>query len=315
MNKLIKLNPSHKGQRLDLVISNLILDLSRRQIQTLIANNQIKINNQNIKSNYKCIGDEQVHLQYIEPNLVEDLPQEIPINIIYEDNQLLVINKQPGLTVHPGNGQKANTLLNSILFHRPKLKLLPRVGIVHRLDKDTSGLMVIAKTKKARLNLIEQISQRKVSREYLAITEGEIENSGAIDVPISRDPINRTKMTTAKKGKAKNAKNALTYFKVIRRYRAINSVYNLVHCRLASGRTHQIRVHLRYINSPIIGDKTYNNSKVYQNLGKILSRHMLHAFYLRLIHPVNNQMMNWQIDIPEDFQLILNRIKEQVNVS
>lgn len=319
MKKIINITAKNYGERLDIALNQYLPQCSRAQIQKLINNGKVLIDDKIKTPAYKCLGNEKIALEFEPPANLEDSPQNLPINIVFEDEEILVINKPAGLTVHPGNGQKDNTLLNRLLFHRPQLKNIARAGIVHRLDKDTSGLMVIAKTDFARQFLISEISTRQVSREYLALCMGKIKTEGTINANIIRHPNLRTQMAVSEDFKNITNKNlgkeAITHYRVINTFNNAKDHYNLVHCRLESGRTHQIRVHLSYIGAPIIGDKTYNRNKVYEKLAKIATRQLLHAFYLKLSHPQTKMQMCWQVDIPEDFNNAILFVKELVNVS
>jgi 23S rRNA pseudouridine1911/1915/1917 synthase len=228
---------------------------------------------------------------------VEAVPEEIPLDIVHEDQAILVLNKPAGLVVHPGSGNWTGTLMNALLNHAPQLKQVPRAGIVHRLDKDTSGLMVVAKTLEAQTDLVRQLQARTVSRIYLALVEGRVAEAGSVDAPIGRHPRERTKMAVVERGKP-----AVTHFHVLERL----PHHTLVECRLETGRTHQIRVHMQSIGHPLVGDPVYGS----RELRKAFHRQALHATRLGLIHPVSGQRMEWQVPMPGDMVELIERLRQ-----
>lgn len=227
------------------------------------------------------------------PAELPSLPEAIALDVVYEDDAILVINKPAGLVVHPGSGNWQGTLLNALLYHAPSLTHIPRAGIVHRLDKDTSGLLVVAKTLEAQTHLVRQLQARSVKRVYRAIVLGAIPQEGCVDAPIGRHPGQRTKMAIVATGRP-----AVTYFSVLTRF----SGSALVRCTLETGRTHQIRVHMQSIGHPLVGDAVYNRTRSGDiDCVRNFPRQALHAAELGLIHPVSGEPVQWRIDPPDDF--------------
>lgn len=273
--------------RLDYYLS-LNTPLSRSNIQKLIKNNLILVNNNTTKNSYKIELDDVIDIEY-EENKIDDLQgSDIPLDIIYEDDDLLVINKQKGLVVHPAPGNYNNTLVNALIYRNEKLSDINgyfRPGIVHRIDKDTSGLLVVAKNNKTHLALAEQLKDKTCYRKYYCLVKGIIENNeGVINAPIGRSLKDRQKMTVIDK----NAKEAITEFKVIKRF----NDSTLLDINLLTGRTHQIRVHMNFINHPVLNDQKYG--------GPILdeSGQYLHAYYLSFIHPTLNKRVEFKTELP-----------------
>lgn len=231
--------------------------------------------------------------------------EAITLNIVAEDDTLIVINKPAGLVTHPGNGNWQGTLLNALLHHAPQLEKVPRAGIVHRLDKDTSGLLVIAKTIEAQTSLVRQLQQRTVKREYLALVYGTPGQSGSVNAPIGRHPVQRTKMAVSIKGKP-----AQTHYHIIENFQGCT----LLRCILDTGRTHQIRVHMQSIHHPLVGDPVYSGKpqKIDANIAQLLTgfpRQALHAQKLALLHPKTGQMVTWETMPPDDMQYLLTALK------
>lgn len=294
---------SSGGARLDSALAFLMPDYSRSRIQEWIKQSLVLVNGRALGVKDKVWGGEKIQV-YPEPNPAElpALPEDISLNIVYEDDSLLVLNKPVGLVVHPGSGNWQGTLLNALLFYFPAITHIPRAGIVHRLDKDTSGLMVVAKTLTAQTHLVRQLQTRTVKREYLAITQGVVMQDGVIDAPIGRHPSNRIKMAVVP-----NGREAVTRYAVVRRF----AKYSLVRCTLETGRTHQIRVHMLSIGHPLVGDATYHRA---QNSAlpcvRDFPRQALHATQLGLVHPVTEENMVWQVDPPADFSELLICLEE-----
>jgi len=297
IKKLIS-DSSLVGERIDLILPTLEESLTRSKVQKLIKDKKIKVNGEVIKSNYKVsLNDEIV----IDVSISEDLkPENIPLDIIYEDDDLLVINKQRGLVVHPGNGNHEHTLVNALLYHVKELSNIDssRPGIVHRIDKDTSGLLVVAKTNFAHLELAKQLLDHTMHREYKALVKGVInEDTGKIIAPIARDKSNPLLMSVD----VNRGKEAETTFKVIERYKDAT----LVEAKLKQGRTHQIRVHFNYIKHPLIGDTLYGKD----NRNIIKDGQILHAYKISFIHPRNKKEMSFTSPLPKYFIDAVNLFK------
>ena len=278
-------------------------DYTRSKIQKLIDNNNILVNNKKIKASYKV---NQGDIITIDDNYQEDTdikPQDLKLDIYYEDDDLLVVNKPSGMVVHPAIGNYSNTLVNGLMYHCNKLSTINgniRPGIVHRIDADTSGLLLVAKNDKSHISLAEQISKKMVVRKYIALVYGVIkEDSATIDAPIGRDKNDRKKMCIT----AENSKPAITHIKVLERYKNAT----LIECILETGRTHQIRVHMQYINHPIVNDPVYGHHKLIDpDFGQ-----MLHAKTIGFIHPTTNKYMEFTSPVPEKFTEILKTFQEQ----
>jgi 23S rRNA pseudouridine1911/1915/1917 synthase len=299
------------GSRLDQVLAKLIPDLSRSKIQTLLKSGDIILNGKAISANYKVVGDEEIVVKKINTQELNLIPEKIHLNIIFEDEDILVINKQKNLVVHPGAGNPSGTLLNGIVYYSSLQGQLPRGGIVHRLDKDTTGLMVIAKNETAQNNLITQLQSKTVYREYRAIVWGQLWKNKLINKPIGRNPRHRTKMAINKI----NGKESITNLEVLERF----NFHTYVRCLLKTGRTHQIRVHMMDNQSPVMGDKDYGLKKIIPtkkvqpellDAVKNFDRQALHAISLGLNHPKTGKLMKWTIDLPEDMKEILTIIRE-----
>jgi 23S rRNA pseudouridine1911/1915/1917 synthase len=226
-------------------------------------------------------------------------PEDIPLEVVFEDDTLLVVNKPAGLVVHPGSGNWRGTLLNALLRRVPGLSALPRAGIVHRLDKDTSGLLVVAKTLAAQASLVRQLQARSVKREYLAVAHGRVARDGRIEAPIGRHPVRRTKMAVVARGRP-----AVTHYRVLERHAGAS----ILRCRLETGRTHQIRVHLSALGHPLVGDSSYGKRG-----GVPFPRQALHAERLELVHPKTGKTMSWQADPPADMQELIAALRRESN--
>lgn len=232
---------------------------------------------------------------------VGDVAENIPLEVVFADDALIVINKPAGLVVHPGNGMASGTLLNGLLFHYPELQQVPRAGIVHRLDKDTSGLLVVARTLEAQTDLVRQLQARTVSRIYSAVVMGQPPDCGVVDAPIGRHPVHRTRMAVMEGGR-----EARTRFQVVERFAGAA----LVECRLETGRTHQIRVHLTHLGHPLVGDGTYRRKRSGVPLIDGFPRQALHARELGLVHPETRQALAWRADVPPDMADLLAGLRE-----
>jgi 23S rRNA pseudouridine1911/1915/1917 synthase len=292
------------GQRLDLALSALLPEFSRNRIQNWIRARKIAVDDVWGTTKMKVSGGEAVRVEVeADPGATPDTPEPIPLTVVFEDPMLLVINKPVGLVVHPGSGNPRGTLLNALLHWVPQVAELPRAGIVHRLDKDTSGLLVVAKTLRAHTDLVRQLQARTVKREYLALVYGEVDHAGTVDAPLARDPFNRTKRTVHTMGK-----QAVTHYDVVERFPGVT----LLRCKLETGRTHQIRVHMQHIGHPLVGDTVYSASRR-SHLKIPFPRQALHAERLGLIHPVTQEFMQWECPLPPDFASLLQALRENTD--
>ncbi|MCI9016990.1 MAG: RluA family pseudouridine synthase [Clostridia bacterium] len=302
MKKII-IQQQHIGLRLDKVIAENFEEISRNNIQKLIQQNRVTVNDKIEKSSYKVSLNDKIIIKEIQLEEAKIEPQEIPLDIIYEDKDIIVINKPKGLVVHPANGNPDNTLVNAIMsICKDSLSGIGgeiRPGIVHRLDKDTSGIIIVAKNDKAHINLSEQIKNRQIKKTYIALVRGTIkEKSATIDMPIARSTKDRKKMAVDKKGK-----NAITHFKIEKRY----DKYTLLEIDIETGRTHQIRVHMSEIGYPIVGDTVYSNGK--NEFG--ITGQCLHAKKLKFKHPITQEEMLLQAPLPQYFQDILKQLEKR----
>ena len=291
--------------RIDSFVSNKISDLSRTMIVKLIESDNIKVNGKSQKPSYKIQAGDKISIEIPEVKEVDLKAQDIPINIIYEDNDIIVINKEKGMVVHPAEGNWDGTLVNAIMAHcKDSLSGIGgelRPGIVHRLDKDTSGILIIAKNDKAHINLSEQIKNREVKKKYIALVRGIVpENEATINMPIGRSTKDRKKMEVTK-----NGKEAITHFKVLKRY----GKYTLLEVKIDTGRTHQIRVHLAEIGYPVVGDMVYSNGK--NEFGVV--GQMLHAQSLDFKHPTTGKKMHLEAELPEYFKKIIEQEEAKSN--
>ena len=300
------------GQRLDHVLAELFPEFSRSRLQQWIKEGKVLVDNNQLRSKDKVKGGESINITVINKQEVEALPEAIPLHIVYEDDQLLVIDKPAGLVVHPAVGNRDGTLLNALLFHAPELSTVPRAGIVHRLDKNTSGLLVIARTLTAQTSLVAQLQARTIEREYDAIVNGVIISGGVVDAPIGRHPVDRKRMAVVASGKP-----AVTHYRVAERFRG----HSHLKVRLETGRTHQIRVHMAYIHYPLVGDPVYGGrlrfpagiSDILRNYLKDFHRQALHASRLKLVHPKTTEIMQWQSPLPRDMTELLAVLREDTS--
>lgn len=289
----------HKGQRVDTALVACFPQFSRSQLSGWLKANYITINGASPLPKTKVKGNEQVELTVPSEPILVDAPEAIDLNIVYEDAAIIVINKPAGLIVHPGAGNPTGTVLNALLAHDASLAKLPRCGIVHRLDKDTTGLMVIAKTYEAQTSLVNQLQARSVSRIYEAVVKGVVRSSDVIDQPIGRHPVDRKRMAVRTGEQGKPAK---THYSIIQRYQH----FTHVRIKLETGRTHQIRVHMASLQHPLVGDKTYG----WRPQGQYVDfpRQALHAKALKLIHPSTEEEMGWQTDLPDDMNTLIEEL-------
>ncbi len=286
----------YAGQRLDQALSQLLPQYSRSRIAHWIREQRVEFQGQSALPKVKVRGGETVNILPLpDPAVTTAMPEAIALEIVYEDAALLVINKPPGLVVHPGSGNWSGTLLNAQLAHAPQLAGIPRAGIVHRLDKDTSGLLVVAKTLPAQTSLVRQLQARTVKREYLALVHGAVKKAGTVEAMIGRHPVQRTRMAVVTQGKP-----AVTHYEVLQRFAEVT----LLRCRLETGRTHQIRVHMQSIGHPLVGDPTYGRRHAPALLAQF-KRQALHAERLALIHPTSGQTVTWEASPPADLSALL----------
>ena len=302
MIKKYVIDEKMKNIRLDKAVALLNQELSRSMIQKLLEEEKIKVNGKIEKPSYKTKIGDQIQQEEIIPKEIELKAQEIPLDIIYEDNDMIVVNKPKGMVVHPGNGNPDGTLVNAVMnLCKDSLSGIGgqiRPGIVHRLDKDTSGLIIVAKNDQAHIHLSNQIKNREVTKKYIALVRGVVkENYATIDMPIGRSTKDRKKMAVRKDGKM-----AITHFNVIKRYKG----YTLLDIKIDTGRTHQIRVHLAEIGYPIVGDEVYSNGK---NPFHVKGQ-MLHAKSLEFKHPITGKELKLEAPLPEYFQEVLNELEK-----
>lgn len=301
-----KITEENKGKRLDIFLSENISDITRSYIKTLIEEDNILVNDKKQKSGYSLKLNDIITVNIPESKEANILPEEIKLNIMYEDDDVIIINKEKGMVVHPANGNYTGTMVNSLMnSHKDKLSSINgvvRPGIVHRIDKDTSGILVVAKNDNAHKNLSDQFKVHSITRKYIALVKGIIkEDEMVINLPIGRNPKDRKKMAVT----YKNSKEAITHIKVLKRY--YNSNLTLVEAVLETGRTHQIRVHMSYKNHPLVGDEVYGKKDTtYKVQGQ-----MLHAKVLGFNHPTTNKYIEFESDLPDEFTNILNKLENK----
>ena len=304
-----EVQPEQMGHRLDQTLAELFPEYSRSRLKTWIEADLVKLNDRitNIPRE-KVLGGEKIEITVEVEDETRFEPENIPLNIVYEDDDIIVINKPKDLVVHPGAGNPNGTVLNALLYHYPPIAEVPRAGIVHRLDKDTTGLMVVAKTIPAQTKLVRDLQKRKITREYEAIASGIMTKGGTVDQPMARHATKRTLMAVHPMGKP-----AVTHYRIMENYRN----YTRLRLRLETGRTHQIRVHMAHIAHPLLGDQTYggrprppkNASEDFMEVLRNFKRQALHAVMLRLAHPITGEMMEWYAPLPDDFVELLNTLK------
>ena len=296
--------PDAEPERIDKYISAREEELTRSYVQKLMEQGKVLCNGKKVRSSIRVAAGDEIMLHLPSPEPLEVQPENIPLDVVFEDDQLMVINKPKGMVVHPAAGNESGTLVNAVLYHaKGKLSGINgviRPGIVHRLDKNTSGLIVVAKTNEAHLSLAEQIKEKTCSRIYLCLVRGNLrEETGTVDAPIGRNPSQRKKMCVTQK----NSRNAVTHYQVLERF----GDYTLVKCRLETGRTHQIRVHMQYIGHPVMGDEEYGGGK--NPFG--LHSQALHATEIGFVHPISGERMTFFCPLPEYFEKILERLRRR----
>jgi 23S rRNA pseudouridine1911/1915/1917 synthase len=285
------------GLRLDQALSRMLPAYSRSRLTRWIRENKVRVDGHEAAPRHKVWGGERITVNpAADPGAGAYESQSIPLDIVYEDDTLLVVDKPAGMVVHPGSGNWRGTLLNALLAHAPAQQSIPRAGIVHRLDKDTSGLLVVAKTLEAQAELVRQMQARSVRREYLAVAHGRVARGGSIDAPIGRHPVKRTRMAVVARGR-----HAVTHYEVIERYARAT----LLRCRLETGRTHQIRVHLSMLGHPLLGDQTYGK----RGSAPAFPRQALHARTLALVHPRSRVKLAWESPLPPDMERLLEALR------
>jgi 23S rRNA pseudouridine1911/1915/1917 synthase len=305
----VPLELAHK--RMDQIVAELCPQYSRSQLQRWIRSGDITLNGKTAKSKQKLDEDDKIIINPQLSEQIHDEPEDIPFDIVYEDDSIMVVHKPVGLVVHPGAGNRTGTLLNGLLHHSAAQNLVPRAGIVHRLDKDTSGLMVVAKTLEAHANLDGQLQARTVKREYLALVQGHVISGATIEGNIGRHPVDRKRMAVVSGGK-----QAITHYRIETRLTG----FTLLRVQLETGRTHQIRVHFSWKLMPIVGDLVYSGrsripaelSMEQRELVQQFPRQALHATKLGLLHPTSGEAMQWEVALPEDMQYLLSQLATKV---
>lgn len=301
----ILLTVEENNIRIDKFLSDRLENLTRSRIQKLIDDGCVKISGVNIKSNYKVKSGDEIEINIPDVQNTEAAAEDIPLDIVYEDDCMLVVNKPQGMVVHPAAGNYSGTLVNALLHYCPDtlsgINGEKRPGILHRIDKDTSGLLLVAKNDLAHQRLSEQIKAHSLTREYRALVHGNIKtDEGTINAPIGRHPVDRKKMTITQK----NSREAITHYKVIERFKG----YTFISCRLETGRTHQIRVHMSSRGHSIVGDKTYGIKDKFN-----LDGQLLHACRVGFIHPISGEYMEFMRDIPQHFEKVVEKLRREIN--
>ena len=310
IQRLLTVGSECSGLRLDQALARLCPEFSRGRLQQWIESGEVRVDGAPRRCRDKVWGGESLELDAWLLADTSDLPQAIPLDVRHEDAHLLVIHKPAGLVVHPAAGNRDGTLLNALLHHAPGLAALPRGGIVHRLDKDTSGLLVVAKTLSAHRSLVEQLRERRVHREYRALVQGELPAGGSVDAPIGRHPTQRTRMAVVQGGR-----EALTHYRVLERFPG----HSLLAVELATGRTHQIRVHMAHLRHPLVGDATYGArprppagcSGALRAALQTFPRQALHALRLGLTHPESGEPMAWEAPLPADLAGLIDLFRTE----
>lgn len=315
LSSSVTLPDEARGMRMDQAIAQAFPDYSRSRLTAWLKDGKISVNGVTcVPQRTPVEGGEQVELLVEPERQTEAAPENIPLNVVYSDEHIIVINKPAGLVVHPGAGNASGTLMNALLHHFPELRLLPRAGIVHRLDKDTSGLLVIARSLPAHKTLIEALSDRDMHREYMAVAQGILVAGGTVELPIGRHPRERTRMAVTE-----NGREAITHYRVAEKFRQ----HTLLRVQLETGRTHQIRVHMAHLKLPLLGDPDYGGrlrlpkgaSDTLIEVLRGFRRQALHAARLELEHPATGELMAWEAPIPADMQLLINLLREDLRLN
>ena len=296
------------GMRLDLGLASLFREHSRARLQNWIRCGRVRVDGQVVSQRHRLKGGERIEIDVVHETREDSQPEAIPLDIVAEDEHIIVINKPAGLVVHPGAGNRSHTLLNALLHHDAGLERVPRAGIVHRLDKDTTGLMVIARTPETHTRLVEAMQARHINRQYLALVRGQVIGGGQVEKAIGRHPTRRTRMAVQRSGK-----HAVTHYSIEERL----TRFTLLRCRLETGRTHQIRVHMAHIKHPLVGDPGYGGrarlpagcDQAVIEAVRDFHRQALHACELQLAHPVTGKAEKWQAPLPADFQALLETLR------
>lgn len=300
MEDRITVEQGQHGGRLDAFLAEQVTEVSRSHWKTLIQAGQVTVNGMNCKPNQKMNSGDIIEWTLPEQAPETTLPEDIPLNILYEDDAVVVLNKPPGRVVHPAVGNETGTLVNALLFHDPAFELLERAGIVHRLDKDTSGVMVVAKTKEAMVELKRQFKARETEKEYLTLVWGEPPPSGRIETLIGRHPVHRKKMAVL----TENGRTAVSNYETLERFGEVS----LVRVRIETGRTHQIRVHMAHLGHPVVGDAVYGRARRH-TLPEKPGRQMLHACRLAFNHPETGKRLSFEAPLFEDISRLLERLR------
>jgi 23S rRNA pseudouridine1911/1915/1917 synthase len=299
------------GARLDQALAELFPDFSRSRLQQWVKQGSVLVDGKVLRSKDKLLGGESIEIDVQLEAETTFTPEPIPLEIVYQDDALIVINKPAGLVVHPAAGNWQGTLLNALLHHDPEIATVPRAGIVHRLDKETTGLLVIARTLEAQTALVEQLQAREFTREYDAVINGVLTGGGTVDEPIGRHPVDRKRMAVVRNGKP-----AVTHYRLSERFRA----HSYIKVQLETGRTHQIRVHMAHRHNPLVGDPVYGGrlrippacSPELEQVLRHFHRQALHASRLGLIHPSSGEYMEWTVQLPEDIQVLLEALRQDM---
>ena len=299
----IKFTADRSGERIDRFLSENLENLSRSYIQKLLKDGKISVNQSSVKPNYKISENDKIEVFIPDPEVLDILPENIPLDILYEDSDILIVNKPKNMVVHPAPGHYEHTLVNAVMYHCKDnlsgINGVLRPGIVHRIDKDTTGALLVCKNDNAHRDLAEQLKEHSIRRRYRAVVSGVLkEDEGTIEGPIGRHPVDRKKMAI----NYKNGKNAVTHYKVLERFR--NATY--VECRLETGRTHQIRVHMTSIGHPLLGDEVYGSGKNPYHL----QGQTLHAMILGFVHPSTGEYMEFTAPLPEYFIKLLDKLRK-----